>query len=117
MKRIFVFLLMLMACAGSAYALEEEKGTGALPENSTCEYRILVTNEAGNPLPDAVVQICDGQICLLKTTDEDGLVIHVGAPFEYEIHVLTPPEGYGYAPKAYLMPQQGGELTITLPGA
>lgn len=77
-------------------------------------YAISVTDEAGQPLAGAMVQVCDAASCRLERTDETGLILLTLPRFAYEVHMLRAPEGYQLPDEAVLMPEEGGRWAITL---
>ena len=80
-------------------------------------YVITVTDEAGTPVPGVMVQVCDETTCQLLPTGADGRAIHVGPCYPYEIHILKVPQGYQKVTEPFIMPAEGGEITIQLPSA
>lgn len=80
-------------------------------------YVINVTDEAGNPVPGVMVQVCDETTCQLLPTGADGKATHVGPCYPYEIHILKVPQGYQKVSEPFTMPAEGGEITIQLPSA
>ena len=71
----------------------------------------------GQPVPGAMIQVCDDKTCMVLTTDENGAVEHAGAPYAYEIHVLKAPKGFAKCADTFVMPEAGGEMTIVLAAA
>lgn len=93
-------------------ATEGDNGLGVADGNAA--YTIKVVDEAGDPVPGAMIQICDDATCAVAVTDENGSATHVAAPYAYEIHLLKAPEGYAKVTETFHMEPAGGELTITL---
>lgn len=77
-------------------------------------YAISVTDESGQPLAGAMVQVCDAASCRLERTDESGLVLLTLPRFAYEVHMLRAPQGYQLPEEAILMPEEGGHWAIPL---
>ncbi|MEG1604616.1 MAG: TlpA disulfide reductase family protein [Clostridia bacterium] len=86
----------------------------AQPESAEGQYVVVVTDEAGNPVPGVMVQVCDATTCQVMPTDADGKVVHAGAPYAYEYHVLAVPAEYAKDAQTYTLPEEGGILEITL---
>ena len=77
-------------------------------------YEVLVTDEAGKPVPGVVIQFCSDTECVLGTTDETGLVSFDKAAGRYTVHVLKAPESYASDAAVYPAPTQPGRMTIVL---
>lgn len=77
-------------------------------------YAVSVTDEAGNPLSGAMVQVCDAASCRLEQTDETGLILLTLPRFAYEVHMLRAPVGYQLPQEAVLLPEEGGRWAIVL---
>ncbi len=118
------FFAMLSEEMGAAitwtYADGTLPSTDAVAEASEdaaaeAEYRIVYTDQDGNPVPGVTVQVCDEATCVLYTTDENGVVTFTGAPYAWEIHTLRLPEGYeGDTQTVTTAPVEGGEVQITV---
>ncbi len=92
-----------------------EAPTEAEPEGIT--YTVTVVDEGGNPVVGTMVQICQGEICLMPTpTDESGVAVFtVETEGAYEAKLLSLPAGYEYATEQQAFPfDTAYELTITL---
>lgn len=86
-------------------------------EASGITYTVKVQDEGGNPVVGAMVQVCQGEICLMPSaTDEEGVAVFtVAEEAEYEAKFLTLPAGYDYTTEEQSFHFNGGfELTITL---
>lgn len=86
-------------------------------EASGVVYCVTVVDEGGNPISGAMVQVCQGEICLMPTaTNEAGVAEFVVAEeAEYEAKFLALPAGYDYISDEQVFHFDGGfELTITL---
>ena len=81
------------------------------------KYAVTVLDADGQPVPGAMIQVCDDKTCMVLTTDENGAVEHAGAPYAYEIHVLKAPKGFAKCADTFVMPEAGGEMTIVLAAA
>lgn len=90
----------------------EEEEQAALPEGMA-EYRVLVVDEAGNPIEGVMMQFCDENTCQVVGTDAEGIAALVSAAYPYEVHVLIA-NGYEPVTKNYVMPVDGGEIRVTL---
>lgn len=87
------------------------------PEVKGIVYTITVTDEGGNPVSGAMLQMCQGEICLLPaSTDENGVVTFtVTEDGAYEAKFLSLPAGYEYVDDVQVFPFNGAtELTIVL---
>lgn len=80
-------------------------------------YTVTVTDEGGNPVAGAMIQLCQGEMCLLPAaTDAEGVVsFTVEEEAAYEAKFLSLPAGYDYATEEQVFPFNGTtELTIVL---
>ena len=87
------------------------------PAVSGTVYTVTVTDEGGNPVAGAMLQMCQGEICLLPaSTDANGVVTFtVTEDGAYEAKFLSLPAGYEYATEEEVFPFNGAtELTIVL---
>ena len=95
----------------------EEDPSEDEPEATGIVYTITVTDEGGNPVSGAMLQMCQGEICLLPaTTDANGVVTFtVTEDGAYEAKFLALPAGYEYVDDVQVFPFNGAtELTIVL---
>ena len=94
--------------------------SASLPEEAAEEAattcRVFVTNEEGEPIKSAVVQLCDESTCSLLKTNADGCAaFEVSEAKSYEVHVLKGPEGYVYASdEVFHTDEKASDLTIVL---
>lgn len=125
-------VLGLCACGGNEDAPAQEApaatDTPAVPEvtevpeveetePSGVTYCVTVVDEGGNPISGAMVQVCQGEICLMPTaTNEAGVAEFVVAEeAEYEAKFLALPAGYDYISDEQVFHFNNSfELTITL---
>ncbi|MBQ9458994.1 MAG: hypothetical protein IJU66_03590 [Oscillospiraceae bacterium] len=77
-------------------------------------YRILVTDEAGNPVEGVSVQFCSDTLCKLAPTGADGTASFDDPEGDYTVHILKAPDGYEKDGAEYAVPQKYGTLTIVL---
>lgn len=95
----------------------EEDPSEEEPEASGIVYTITVTDEGGNPVSGAMLQMCQGEICLLPAaTDANGVVTFtVTEDGAYEAKFLALPSGYEYVDDVQVFPFDGAtELAIVL---
>lgn len=95
--------------------IEEE--TEAPTEAAGITYTVTVVDEGGNAVSGVMIQICQGEMCLMPSTTDDSGVATLVAPEEgaWEAKVLTMPEGYALAEEAeYFAFDSNNALTITL---
>ena len=89
---------------------------GAVSEDKdTVTYRVRVTDEGGNPIAGAMVQLCL-DVCIPGVTDEEGVAEFEAAPAAYKVSFLKLPEGYGYSgdEKEFHFPSGMTEMTLVL---
>lgn len=58
-------------------------------------YTVIITDEAGAPVPGVMVRICPGSRCIMRKTDDNGTVLFEDVePGVHEFHLFRFPEGY-----------------------
>ena len=57
-------------------------------------FSVLYVDQDGNPVPGAMLQVCDDYSCTVYVSDEDGLCAFTLAPGAWELHTLKVPAGY-----------------------
>ena len=62
--------------------------------DETAKYVVKFIDQNSNPVEGVMVQVCNDNICMVYTTDNNGLCTFEVAPFEYEVHTLFVPDGY-----------------------
>jgi len=80
-------------------------------------YTVTVADEGGNPITGVLVQICQGELCLMPCATDDSGVATFTATEEgaYEAKLLSLPAGYEYATEEEVFHFGNAfELTITL---
>lgn len=109
MKKLAIMLLALVMALG----LLACGGTEAPAENT--EYTVTVLDEAGDPVPGAMVQLCK-EICAPGVTDEEGVARFQLPQDDYKVTFLVLPEGYDYVDDVQEFHFEDGsmELQITL---
>ena len=88
----------------------ETESTTTKPSKVT--YTVTVVDEEGNPLSNATVQLCVGDLCKLPSpTNADGVATFEFDEAEYTVKVnLTGYTGEAY----YTFPEGSSELTVVL---
>lgn len=84
-------------------------------DDGTVVYKATVVDEGGNPIPGAMVQICQ-DTCYPGVTNEEGVVEWSVAEADYKVTFLSMPEGYTYSTEEQEFHFESGttEMTITL---
>ena len=93
----------------------EEEPAEAVPAGIV--FTVKVVDEGGNPVVGTMVQICQGELCMMPSaTDANGVAtFSVMEEGDYEAKLLTLPAGYEYATEEYAFPfGSSNEVTITL---
>ncbi len=129
---VLVMALALAACGGdtgadkptepSVAADPTEQVTEAPTEEATdaptgIVYTVTVTDEGGNPIAGAMVQMCEGTNCIPSSTNENGVATFpVTAEADYEVKFMVMPAGYEYTTEEQVFTFDGDakEMTIVL---
>ena len=83
--------------------------------NSEGVYRVIVSDNDGNPIQGVKVQFCSDFICMMETTDENGTaVFNAEEGSVYSVHVLKVPEGYEEHTGEYAADDTCCEVCISL---
>lgn len=139
-KKIFATILMLcmvlsLAACGNSGTGNSENGSDPNTEasqnpgseatsekesedDSKVSYTVKVVDESGNPIADALVQMCS-DTCFPSKTDANGVATFNLDKAEYKVSFLTLPAGYTHAgtEENYYFDGDATELTITLKAA
>lgn len=137
MKRLLTMVLALCmvlslaACSGGSDETTAPEETTApvettAPAEETTEpaddgmvdYTVTVTDESGNPIAGALVQLCM-DTCYPGVTDESGVASFHVAEADYKVSFLSLPEGYTYsgAEEEFYFDAGSTALTIVLKAA
>ena len=82
--------------------------------DSAAVYRVSVT-DADGPVEGVTIQFCDDTTCTYEATDADGTVaFDMPAGKEYEVHVLSVPDGYKAIEEVYHTSDAPDEMHIEL---
>ena len=84
-------------------------------DDGTVHYTIKVTDEGGNPIAGAMVQMCS-ESCFPGSTNEEGVAEFDRPEDEYKVSFLYLPEGYEYVDEneTFYFEDGATELTIVL---
>ncbi len=125
MAAILCLLCGLCACGGnqpeessSPESSTPTTTTTTQPADDKVTYTVTVTDEEGNPIADAMVQICS-DLCVPARTDANGVATWSMEEDEYKVSFLTLPAGYTYADESItnFYFDDETELTIVLKAA
>lgn len=128
---VLCLLMCLAACANetggeSSEPSASETGTVTVPTGEPTEpeddgkvlYTVTVVDEGGNPVSGVMVQMCQGDICLVPaSTNESGTAeFRAEEDDSYYAHIMVMPAGYTYAAEeeTFYFAAGSRELTITL---
>ena len=84
----------------------------AAEEKNAC--RVIVTDEEGSPVAGAAVQFCSDTTCMMGKTNAQGTASFAAEEGPYTVHVMKAPEGYEPCAEEFAVPQDLGDVTITL---
>ena len=84
--------------------------------NENNAYRVIVTDNSGNPVKGAMVQFCDDSACMMGITAEDGVAVFPDAKegHPYIVHILKAPEGYQNTAEEFSVPSTFCDTAVTL---
>lgn len=100
----------------SSQVTDSEKDSQKESENDgKIKYTVKVVDESGNPIANALVQMCS-DTCFPSSTDASGVATFNLAEDEYKVSFLSLPAGYAHAGDAtdYYFDGNATDLTITL---
>ena len=100
--------------AAPAPAAEEKPQAEAAAKEAAGPYQVLVTDEAGDPVPGVTVQFCSDSTCVLGKTGDDGIAAFDSAAGSYTIHIQKVPQGFARDRTEYTAPEEPGLVTIVL---
>lgn len=88
-------------------------------DDGKVDYTVTVTDEEGNAVAGAILQICDAENCLPSMTpsDENGVVVFHVEEAEYKVSFLALPEGYSYVDEAvtdFYFESGAKEITVVI---
>ncbi len=115
-------LLSLCACGGNgaesttATTTEATQSTTETQDDGKVTYTVTVVDEAGEPMPKVMVQLCKDS-CIPAMTDEQGNALFQLAEDDYKASVTVMPEGYTTESGEYYFEDGSLSLTITLKAA
>lgn len=102
-------MMLLAGCGGGG------DSAGNISDNPGNVYRIIVTGESGEPVPDVDIQFCSDTICKKAVTDGSGITAFDDPEQEgYTVHILAVPEGYAEDDTEYEVPAAYSDVNITL---
>ena len=114
MKKTIILSALCLALLLAACGAQPAPGAPASEPTPEPDYLVLVTDDAGLPVPGAMVQFCSDTECLMGTTDETGVARFAQGPGQYTVHVLKAPEGYLADDTEYAAPDTPGVVMIVL---
>ena len=109
MRRAIAFCLTLVLALGMLAGCGK---TTVSTDGSV--YQVLVVDEAGNPVPGAMIQFCSDTECMTGKTDNSGISVFEKEAGSYTVHVLKVPEGFQKNDTEYTAPAEPGPLTVVL---
>ena len=81
-------------------------------KKNTC--RVIVSDEAGNPVAGAMVQFCSDLSCMMRKTDTEGTTAFTAGEGPYTVHIQKAPEGYEENTEEYAVPDDRADVRIIL---
>ena len=87
------------------------------PVDGKANYTVTVTDEAGNPIPGAFVQLCL-ESCIPGMTNAQGVASYSNmAVADYKVSFITVPAGYELPTDNYYFEEDTYEMTLVLKAA
>lgn len=87
------------------------------PVDGKANYTVIVTDEAGNPIPGAFVQLCL-ESCIPCITNAQGVASYPNmAVADYKVSFITVPAGYELPTDNYYFEKDTYEMTLVLKAA
>lgn len=101
--------------SSSNQATQPSSGTNVTPDDQL-QYKIKVTDDAGNPMVGVYVQLCTEEICLapVKTDDAGVAILKAADDEEYHAKITKVPSGYETDTVDFYFEDGETELTIVL---
>lgn len=87
--------------------------TEATVDDGKVTYTVKVVDEGGNPIKDAMVQLCL-ETCLPGVTDTQGVATYKVVEADYKVSFVSMPAGYTADATEYHFDAGKYDLTITL---
>ena len=93
-----------------------EKPDGGAPEETDVYFTITVLNDRDEPVSGIMVQMCEGETCIPKRTDDNGKAIFKvakeDANLNYEAKLLNIPDGYDGDSESYYAFDEDRNVTL-----
>ncbi len=97
---------------GEAADEEPAEAGAAGTETGEAEYQITVVDQNGDPVPEAVVNVCTDTTCTVSVSDENGVIAFTGEKQNYHLQVIQVPEGYSMVNGSDFYSEDETQLTI-----
>lgn len=83
--------------------------------NDAGVFRVIVTDNAGDPVEEVTVQFCSETSCMFGETDEDGIAEFKAEEGSiYTIHILEVPDGYEETDDEYETSEEYCDVHVVL---
>ena len=82
-------------------------------EDNKLAYQVKVVDEAGNPIANAMVQMCKDS-CVPAVTNADGVAEFKLEAADYDVKFIELPAGYTYSGDEQVFKFAEGELKLTI---
>ena len=92
---------------------ESTGATDATIDDGKVTYTVTITDEQGNPLTSAIVQICK-DACIPAIVDANGTATWTVAEDDYKVSFLDLPDGYTYTTEETEFYFADGETAMTI---
>ena len=101
----------MLAKAAAGYDPTAQEGTTA-KEKDSC--RIVVRDDAGNPVEGVTDQFCTDTSCMAGTTDAEVIASFPAENEHYTVHLQKVPEGYAACTEEVPVPEDRSDVEFTL---
>ena len=96
---VLVLSVMIMGC-GKKDGTEEVKEWGGV-------FTAHCVNASGEPVAEAVIELCTDTTCYTCTSDENGTCNFVVEEGTYTLHILSAPQGVSFDAQKEYVPEAG----------
>ncbi len=101
----------MLAKTAAGYDPTVQEGTA---DNKKDSCRIVVKDEAGNPVEGVTVQFCTDTTCMIGKTNAEGIASFSAGNDQYTVHIQKVPEGYAACTEEVPVPEEHSDVEFIL---